>query len=293
MKLISIIVTTFNNGESCIKSILAQKFSNFELIVVDNGSTDAISAYKKNDSRLIVIRVENDNIAEALNIGLDAATGRYVLFVNPEDCIEEHSLEKFSEHLWQDYDVIFTKESYIQEGQNTGEILQKLAKALPDNIWDKLIRRRFLTENDIRFTPGTWEEADFCISLYLQANNFGVLTDMPNNCQKPLTRKEESKKFCQKLIQSLSRWTSLAEVNQHEAVIQQWMVTTYCDKLIPLYSQLSREDRKGLKNAIDDFRWLFDISKSGKNQMKKIIYYVAGPWVLGRCILIKKETECL
>lgn len=76
----------------CIDSILAQTFSDFELILVDDGSPDQCGSicdeYARKDQRVRVIHKPNGGVSEARNIGLDQARGYYISFIDPDDWIE-------------------------------------------------------------------------------------------------------------------------------------------------------------------------------------------------------------
>ena len=94
MPKLSIIVCTYNREntlEKCINSILNQTFSDFELIIVDDGSTDnsnkIYEKYKAFDNRVRVIFKENSGLGDARNIGLDNSTGEYIGFVDSDDYI--------------------------------------------------------------------------------------------------------------------------------------------------------------------------------------------------------------
>ncbi len=89
MPLISVIIPTYNRSwilKDAVDSVLSQKFTDFELIVVDDGSTDStselLSAYK---DRIIKIRQENRGVSSARNSGLRAASGLYVAFLDSDD----------------------------------------------------------------------------------------------------------------------------------------------------------------------------------------------------------------
>lgn len=81
----------------CIESILRQTFSDFELILVDDGSPDnsgvICDEYAKKDSRIRVIHKPNGGVSSARNAGLDAACGRYVVFADSDDEVEPGYLE--------------------------------------------------------------------------------------------------------------------------------------------------------------------------------------------------------
>ena len=97
---ISIIVPVYNVEkylENCIESILNQTFKDFELILVDDGSTDnsgkICDIYEKKDYRIKVIHKNNGGLSSARNIGLDIASGKYIGFVDGDDNIHPKMYE--------------------------------------------------------------------------------------------------------------------------------------------------------------------------------------------------------
>lgn len=98
---ISVIMLTYNRETMVslmIESILQQSFKNFELIVIDNGSTDSsgeiAEKYAKHDNRIKVIHIEKSSIGKGRNIGLSQASGRYIAFVDDDDTCERTYLEE-------------------------------------------------------------------------------------------------------------------------------------------------------------------------------------------------------
>jgi glycosyltransferase involved in cell wall biosynthesis len=89
MPLVSIIMPTYNRADTimrAIQSIQAQTFQDWELIVVDDGSTDGtVSVIKGLDPRMSIIRQENQGNAVARNLGLRHSTGRYIAFLDSDD----------------------------------------------------------------------------------------------------------------------------------------------------------------------------------------------------------------
>lgn len=102
--LISVIVPVYNSEKylrRCIDSILNQSYSNLEIILIDDGSTDGckkiIDEYSKKDSRIIAISQKNSGQSHARNVGLAGATGEYVSFIDSDDEIhEDFILELFA-----------------------------------------------------------------------------------------------------------------------------------------------------------------------------------------------------
>lgn len=97
---LSIIVPIYNVEkylERCINSILNQTFSDFELILVDDGSPDncgkICDEYKEKDNRIMVIHKKNGGLSDARNAGLDVAKGKYIGFVDSDDIIHPRMYE--------------------------------------------------------------------------------------------------------------------------------------------------------------------------------------------------------
>ena len=107
---LSIIVPVYNVCDylkDCIDSILAQSFTDFELILVDDGSTDGsgeiCDEYVKRDSRIRVIHKGNGGVVSARKAGVAAAKGLYVGYVDGDDWIESDMYEKMV-HYMREYD---------------------------------------------------------------------------------------------------------------------------------------------------------------------------------------------
>lgn len=96
--LVSIIIPVYNTEKyvsRCIQSILAQTYSNFELILVDDGSQDRAGeicdSYTAQDRRIHCIHIPNGGVSNARNIGMQEASGRFVVFVDSDDWVKpEH-----------------------------------------------------------------------------------------------------------------------------------------------------------------------------------------------------------
>ena len=99
--LLSIIVPVYNVEkyiERCIKSILNQSFTNFELILVDDGSLDNCGIicdnYKKKDSRIRVIHKKNGGLSDARNAGIKIANGKYIIRMDADDIAMKNRIKK-------------------------------------------------------------------------------------------------------------------------------------------------------------------------------------------------------
>ena len=98
---ISIIVPVYKAEaylERCIDSIISQTFTNWELLLIDDGSPDCCGricdAYERKDSRFHVFHKTNGGVASAREVGMQHAIGEYSIHVDPDDCIDPYTLEE-------------------------------------------------------------------------------------------------------------------------------------------------------------------------------------------------------
>lgn len=179
-KLISVIVPVYNVEHylnRCVDSILAQTYSDLEILLVDDGSTDSsgaiCDAYARQDARVQVIHKKNAGQAAARNDAIDIARGSYLGFVDSDDFIDcrmfEILYQDLTEHDAQISIVTFqefTEEKEVTVSRNlmsiecqAGEkILQKLLleEKIGDFSWNKLYRRELFKE--IRYPVGRMME---------------------------------------------------------------------------------------------------------------------------------------
>lgn len=129
-KKISIIIPVYN-GEKflnrCLDSIIKQTYSDFEIIIVNDGSIDKtqniIEEYSKKDSRIVIINKENSGVSDSRNIGIEKATGDYVTFVDADDWLEINTLEKINELLEKQYEVV--RYNYFKNYSNNSQKINK------------------------------------------------------------------------------------------------------------------------------------------------------------------------
>jgi glycosyltransferase involved in cell wall biosynthesis len=193
------VITPVYNGEiyieGAIASLLAQSFQNWELVIVDDGSTDSTPQIlnRYTDGRIRVIRQENSGEASARNVGLRHATGEYVAFLDADDLYFPNALEDLSSFLdsYQQYDVVYSDGQIcddqgqslmllneIRSGVYTGNILEKLV--LSSSIITvpvcTMVRRSKILEHSVEFDRNLiiGPDWDFWIQLAVHAG-FGYL----------------------------------------------------------------------------------------------------------------------
>lgn len=111
-ELISIIVPIYNSEKylkECIESIINQTYKNIEVILINDGSTDAsedvCNEYAKNDNRIKIINIKNAGVSNARNVGIDSSKGNWIVFVDSDDWIEKDFCEKLYKEATQDKEL--------------------------------------------------------------------------------------------------------------------------------------------------------------------------------------------
>lgn len=180
--MISIIVPIYKVEKylkRCVNSLLAQSYSDFELILVDDGSPDncgnICEEYAAKDTRIRVIHKENGGLSDARNAGLGIAKGEYIAFVDSDDWVATNYLETLHKVIeLTDSDIceceVFKTTGEIEKYEKSEEkytsyssekALELLIcdKILHQYVWNKLYKRSCL--KDIRFAMGKTNEDEF------------------------------------------------------------------------------------------------------------------------------------
>ncbi|MCE7792501.1 glycosyltransferase, partial [Salipaludibacillus sp. CUR1] len=161
---ISIIVPVYNSEpyiRKCLDSILSQTYTNFELIIVNDGSPDQsgmiIKEYAKKDERIRVLNKENGGVCSARNAGINIATGKYIGFVDADDWIYEDMFQTLVELcedtksdisvccLYREVDnhvIAYEREPFIKEMDNL-EAMKELfsGRLFRFAVWAKLYKK--------------------------------------------------------------------------------------------------------------------------------------------------------
>ena len=153
---ISIIVPVYKVEkylDKCVQSIRAQTFGNLEIILIDDGSPDRCGemcdTYAQEDARIKVIHKANGGQSDARNVGIDAAQGRYLGFVDSDDFIEQDMYETL-------YNII------IQENADVSECgfydFYGEAKSITTNtpVHISVLNTEEAIRHTLQYTPAVW-----------------------------------------------------------------------------------------------------------------------------------------
>lgn len=190
--LISIIVPIYNVEQylaECINSILSQTYTNFELILVDDGSTDnsgkICDDFSFIDNRIRVIHKTNGGLSSARNVGIESANGDYYSFIDSDDYVENTFLEcLYKKLLQEDADICecsffcLKKNKLIRERIFDYEVLGNETAvrrlfAIPYEsfvvVWNKLYKKKLFEK--IRFPEGKLQEDEYTTYKLIYESN--------------------------------------------------------------------------------------------------------------------------
>ena len=216
--LISVIVPVYNTEPylpRCIDSILGQSFTDFELLLVDDGSTDGsgaiCDAYAAKDSRVRVFHKENGGVSSARNLGLDNAKGEWVTFIDSDDFIED---DYFSVSLEENVDLCVQNWKFanglVRDWFESQVVFQEeCVRFLKDNIHTDMFRtvccffflRKILVDNNIKFDTRfrLGEDTLFVMDYYRCVNSIRV---MANSCYIYNRQDDWNDKYCLSFVEA-------------------------------------------------------------------------------------------
>ena len=173
MPKVSVIVPVYKAEKyinRCIDSILAQTFTDWELLLIDDGSPDRsgeiCDEYAENDPRIRVFHKANGGVSSARQMGQEEAVGEYTIHADPDDWVEPTMLEElYAKAVADDADMVICdyytnngkQQHYIKQqpsSRDSNTVLSELFQQLHGSCWNKLVRRVCSSEKGVRFPTG-------------------------------------------------------------------------------------------------------------------------------------------
>jgi glycosyltransferase involved in cell wall biosynthesis len=201
--LVSIIIPIYNVDnyiEECLQSVLKQTYTQYEVVLVNDGSTDKSASIceafiKQHPQNFKLIHKKNGGLSDARNVGVKLAKGVYLIFIDSDDYVSSFMLEKLVTSVTHNNADIAC--CGITEVTETGEKIRGIpansalnagsysflaepyvfSKSLP-NAWNKIYKKNLFTENNITFPKGLWYEDLATIpKLFYFANSINFIND--------------------------------------------------------------------------------------------------------------------
>ena len=175
MPAISIIVPIYNMAHlmrRCIDSLLAQTFTDYELLLIDDGSKDGswrvCQEYARKDARISIFHKENGGLSDARNYGLSKAIGKYTIFADPDDWVSPEGLDRLyatAEREQADMTMcdLYREDEYSRhyvsqrpQSLQAEDVLKELFANIQGFTVNKLIRRDVYTRFGISYPKGIY-----------------------------------------------------------------------------------------------------------------------------------------
>lgn len=197
MDKISIIMPVYNVEKylkESIESVINQTYKNLEIIIIDDGSTDKsgeiCDEYIKIDNRIKVIHQQNKGLSGARNIGLETATGKYIMFIDSDDTFKLDACENLYNYIERtnaDYVVgnytnmdedgtcwekpVFDKNKYVEFKLSIEDYTHSFY-TMNSGVWNKIFRKSFLDELQVKFVERVpAEDAIFTTYCFIKSKN--------------------------------------------------------------------------------------------------------------------------
>ncbi len=283
--LISVIIPVYNVEEylrECVDSVLKQTYQNFEIILVDDGSTDSsgkiCDEYVKKDDRITVIHRKNGGLSVARNTGLSESNGNYVYFLDSDDYVSENALETllkiaekdnsdivfFDAVSFADTDDFTVKQNYTRKSRyKTNSGLSIFAQMTENKEFHSavpllFIRKEFLSESKVRFVPDIlYEDMVFTYQLFCKASTV-------SQCSDTLYFRRYRKNSIMTSSKTKKHFTSCITVYQHNSAFANevgennkavyWYVSRCAFNIFNVYEKLCKADKKNCKNELKIFK---------------------------------------
>lgn len=190
--LVSVIIPVYNIEEfvaRCLVSILDQSFIDYEVIIVDDGSTDGsgevCDEFARKDKRVRVFHNKNMGLSGARNFGIQKAVSEMIALVDGDDFVDRDFIEKmYGAMVETDVDVVvcgyngIRPRSRVVSGEEACAALLVKQENLEIVAWNKLYKKKLFTKNEIYYPVGEkHEDALTTYKLLFQANRVAYITE--------------------------------------------------------------------------------------------------------------------
>ena len=308
---LSIIVPVYNTEKyirRCLDSIT--NFTDTEIVIINDGSNDnseaIINEYVQTKGNIVYYKKENTGIADTRNFGIEHSTGKYILFVDSDDYIEQGFADKLMNYTKDNIDLIKFK---LQRVDEDGNIIEKVDGAvfektlgekafellfptdvLIDSPCVYLFRREYLKQNDFKFQVGTYHEDFGLIPLILINAKSVVSIDYYGynyvQSQNSITRNEDYNKTIKKMEDAIKQYDNMAvQIEKYGLTkkAKENIKIYYTNAIILKLNELEAPEQNRFILEIKNRKMIQNIKiKNFKQLLKRILLKINIKWYLNK-----------
>lgn len=267
---ISVVIPVYNVKDfltECVESVLVQTFENFEILLIDDGSTDGskklIDELIKKDERIRVFHKENGGLSSARNVGIRKSEGEFLAFVDSDDSVKPSFLKELYESIKEDNSDVSVcgygleiPEKRTLSGKEACIKLLTEQKNLDILAWNKLYKKSLFLENNIFYPEGKLHEDNLTTyKLYSKAKKVSFIPKSLYNYRKrPGSITEANKKELHLEMRELAAREAIAHLESDNDLKQAAEISLLLAKFAWLDNALSdRVDKKYIEESLS---WL-------------------------------------
>ena len=300
---ISIIIPVYNVEQyirRCLNSILDQTYSNYEVLIVDDGSSDSsvdiAREYEAADLRFNVFEKENGGQGSARNYGLARASGKYISFIDSDDWVHPEFLERLihimkMEHadvamcniqrVWDD--GIISKNVVGNTSSRVVENMEEFLKTASFVVWNKLYKRELF--QDVWFPERIKYEDFACLpTVLIKAKRISIISDVLYN-------------YYWRLGSTTNSNQHIVDILKAQSILETSSLSKEAPKLLTVYfvrEVLGSYIRKIIQNRSLIYE-VDRIMSDGKHKYSDMLEYIKKPYVSNPFIsklIYKKKYNC-
>ena len=290
---ISVIIPVYNADSflpECLDSIFNQKFDGFEVIAINDGSTDSspqiLEKYAKKYSNFKIIHKENEGQGYAKKVGLGVSEGEYIIFVDNDDMLEDGALEKLYNNINDNQSDVAQMRVYFWD--HTAQTLDEWdsinpTKNFPDNTdfskytfthkefkpyvigkivapWNKVYRKKFLLKyDDFCFTKFTfYEDSPFQVQVLLRADKISICPYIlyrhrlsnSNSCMLLNYKNEKSFEILDVVAKIKSIFINEGCYEEYKIIFQNYAIYALYDFIIKMNPEIKNKFYLRMKNLL-------------------------------------------
>ncbi len=323
--LFSVVVPMYNSEkyiDECIESVLNQSEDNFQLIIVNDGSSDSCGDiadyYASNDPRILVIHQKNTGSFHARVNGVDNAIGRYIVFLDADDTLKVNALERLKEHINSDKPdvIIYRAESISEKGMvskskklfEDGAIFEGVQKksiyeklidgASLNTLWIKAIKLECFNNEKVRSYPpiSMGDDVLYTLEPITNANKIKYIDEILYNYR--IISTSQTRKFQPNVYKGFKIITKakLEYLSKWEMKTDNYIKTIYSRFLknisgIALYSQANIKDReREYLNVLNDIKnddFFHEVCNSSYSNLSLVVKFPNFLILKGRVNLLR------